>query len=241
MDTDYGEISDDELIALVETVENREAKKVSIPLQSPVSRFLTPIPAPRKRGRRPRVPRAPRKRKAGGYNSELSAGENELRSIQHTKSLLRKRSKRAQRSLSPGSRRRRITGVVRSIEVEPHCYRQVAKLPPMEVVTSVQPGHGFTVERQNLMILNVRRQGRSVTPEWLEVHDNHHHFQKVSFLGGRYVGLDEHIKPEYRDLYEDIEVEDSTDEVDFDDDEVDVDAKTVELVNMAKLFSFTRK
>ena len=65
------------------------------------------------------------------------------------------------------------------------------------------PGAGITVEKQNSMLRNVRRQERSQTPEWLEIDsDDLHKFQKVSFLDGRYVGLEEHVLPQYRQEYE---------------------------------------
>lgn len=236
-DTDYdGGISDTEFLSIIDSIERVESE-----LDVPTT--------PRRKPRKERASRAPRKRKAGGYNSQLSDEENEERSIVHSKALLRRRAKRNQRSVSPSVNRRRITDVVRMVE-RPISYsevhRRVAEFPPVERVDSVPKGHGFTVERQNEMFLHVRRQGRSQTPEWLEVSDSDlHKFRKVSFLDGRYVGLEEHILPEYAKEFAEIDLVSSQDaqvcgrcpekhhmvhacQV----------AETVEVVDMSRLFSF---
>src|SRR6266850_2055914 len=170
MDSYDGGISDDELIALVESIERSESMSKS---STSSSRWRRP--------RKERAHRAPRERKVGEDNEDLSEHENAKRDRNHRLHLRRRR----QRS-SPGLR---ITDVVRSVETSSRSRRRLAILSPLEEVQSVMPGAGITVEKQNSMLRNVRRQERSQTPEWLEIDsDDLHKFQKVSFLDGRYVG-----------------------------------------------------
>jgi len=186
--SDYGDISDTDLLALVsEIVEpqrtksqpakaqpQRQAKKEWLPREE----WIKLQPWYKEKGKKERAPRAPRKRKVDEYDPDLSEHENEKKFIKHRSHVKRRREK-----ASPPPKPFWEANPV--APREPGQRRQRARLKPF--VEDPKDS-----EDQRARRLRVRRRERSRTPEWLEVPDtDRHKYSRLTHLDGRYMALKE--------------------------------------------------
>jgi hypothetical protein len=129
--------------------------------------------------RKPRPPREPRRVHQGEWDSELSESENVERLRRNRLVNMRRRAKRLDAQLSEGRRgdqglcADRPSGVVG----RPHGGRRnrVLLSPSSDADGNRGGPPGFSAVDKSKRVLGVRRQGRDVTPEWLEVPDSDRH------------------------------------------------------------------
>jgi hypothetical protein len=146
--------------------------------------------------RKPREPREPRRVRQGEWDSEKSDDENVQRLRRNRLLNTRRRAKQQLAPLSGGSYRREVlcedrpSGVVRRPSGGRRT-RVVLSAPPESVGNRGGPP-GFSAMDKFNRNRRVRRQGRSVTPEWLEVPvEDRHKYAKLVSGGSGYVALKE--------------------------------------------------
>lgn len=145
--------------------------------------------------RQPRVPRGPRKYKPGDYRSDLSANENHERGVKR-KMTRHRRNQKKDKSYRPAELNEAQymgdDGLWRHPGDPDQVQRYELRTDSSDVSDADLSAHPTrrTKAQKKAKRLEFRRDGRSKTPEWIEVpHKDFHKFKKITKYQGKNLSL----------------------------------------------------